>query len=64
MQLEIVGNRSVGRQNRRFHWKLIAVGEDSVQRDVNDVSVIQLNSIDCRRIGGRSTIVYFMWRSL
>jgi hypothetical protein len=40
-----MGNRGVRRQNRRFHWRAIAVGENSIQRHLNDVSEIQLNFV-------------------
>ena len=35
----------VRRQNRGFHWRAITVGEDWIQRDLNDVSEIQLNFV-------------------
>src|SRR5262249_37697454 len=41
----------VRRQNRRFDRGAISVREDSIERNVNDVSVIQLNSIDFGCIG-------------
>ena len=40
-----MGDGGVRRQNRRFHWRSIAVGEHSIQRDLNDVSEIQLNFV-------------------
>jgi hypothetical protein len=40
-----MGDGGVRRQNRRFHWRSIAVGEHSIQIDLNDVSEIQLNFI-------------------
>src|SRR5678816_4427381 len=40
-----MGNGGVRRQNCRFHWRSIAVGEHSKQRDLNDVSEIQLNFV-------------------
>ena len=45
MQLAIMGDGGVRRQNRGFHWRAIAVGEDSKERDLNDVSEIQLNFV-------------------
>src|SRR5215831_15249544 len=35
----------VRRQNRGFHWRAIAVGENSIQRDLNDVPEIQFDFI-------------------
>src|SRR4030095_5631 len=40
-----MGDGGVRRQNRGFHWRSIAVGEHSIQRDLNDVSEIQLNFV-------------------
>src|ERR1700752_3476023 len=40
-----MGDGGVRRQNRRFHWRSIAVGENSVQRDLNDVPEIQFNFV-------------------
>jgi hypothetical protein len=45
MQLEIMANGGVRRQNRRFHRWTIGVREDSIERNLNNVSVIQLNLI-------------------
>jgi hypothetical protein len=45
VQLALMGNGGVRRQNRGFHWRAITVGEDSVQRYVDDVSEIQLDII-------------------
>src|SRR5262245_12650408 len=45
MQLAIVDNRGVSRQDRRFHRGAIAVREDPIQRDLNDVPEIQLNFV-------------------
>ena len=50
MQLAIMDNRGVGRQNRRFHRRAIQVGEDSIERNLNDVSEIQLDLIVTRGI--------------
>jgi hypothetical protein len=51
MQLEIMANGGVSHQNRGFHWRAIAVGENSTQRDLNDVSDIELNFMGFRCIG-------------
>ena len=40
-----MGNCGVRRQNRGFYYRAIAVGENSIQRDLNDVSEIQLNFV-------------------
>jgi hypothetical protein len=40
-----MGDDGVHRQNRRFHWRAIAIGENSVQRDLNDVPEIQFNFV-------------------
>src|SRR5262245_6293963 len=45
MQLAIVDNRGVGRQDRRFHRRTIRIGKDSMERHLNNVSEIQLNLI-------------------
>src|SRR4030095_11932172 len=40
-----MGEGGVRRQNRRFYWRSIAVGENSVQRDLNDVPEIQFDFV-------------------
>jgi hypothetical protein len=45
MQLAVVDNRGVGRQNRRFYRRTINIGKDSMERYLNNVSKIQLNLI-------------------
>ena len=40
-----MSDRGIGRKNRGFHWSAIAVGENSIQRDLDDVSEIQLNFV-------------------
>jgi hypothetical protein len=45
VQLAIMGNGGIRRQNRGFHWRSIAIGKDPVQRYVDDVSEIQLDLI-------------------
>ena len=45
VQLAIMDDRAVGGQNRGFHWRPIAVGEDPIERNLNHVLVIQLNLI-------------------
>ena len=40
-----MGDRGVRRQNRGFHWRAIAIGEDPMQRNLDNVSVIQLNFV-------------------
>ena len=45
MKLAITSDRGARRQNRRFHWRSITVGKDSIQRYVNDISEIQLNFV-------------------
>jgi hypothetical protein len=45
VQLAIMANGGVRRQNRGFHCRAIAIEEDSVQRYVDDVSEIQLDLI-------------------
>jgi hypothetical protein len=45
MQLAIVENRRISRQDRRFHRGAIAVREDSIERNLNNISKIQLDLI-------------------
>src|SRR5206468_6793649 len=40
-----MGNGGVRGQNRRFHRRAIAVGEDPMERNLNHILVIQLNLI-------------------
>ena len=40
-----MSDRGVRHQNRGFHWRAVAVREHSMQRDLDDVSEIQLNLI-------------------
>jgi hypothetical protein len=40
-----VNDGVVGCQNRGFHWRAIQIGEDSMERHLNNVSEIQLNLI-------------------
>ena len=40
-----MGDSGVRRQNSGFHRRSIAVGENSMDRNVNDVSEIQLNFV-------------------
>jgi hypothetical protein len=50
MQLAIMDNGGVRRQNRRFHRRTIAVREDSMQRNLDDVSEIQFDLVMSPRI--------------
>ena len=45
MQLAIMDYGGVGRQNRRFHRRAIRVRENSMERNLNYVSEIQLDLI-------------------
>ena len=40
-----MSDRGVRRQNRGVHWRAVAVGEHSMQRDLDDVAEIQFNFI-------------------
>jgi len=50
VQLAIMDNRGVGRQNRRLHRRPIAIRKDPMQGNLDDVSVIQLDLIVPQRI--------------
>jgi hypothetical protein len=50
MQLEIVPNCGLGRENCRFHRWPISVRKHSIEGNLDHVLVIQLDSIDSRRI--------------
>src|SRR5262245_39716789 len=50
MQLAIMNDGGISRQNRRLHGQAVAVGKDSMERNLNDVSEIQLDLIVAQRV--------------
>ena len=50
VQLAIMGDGGVRRQDRRFHRGAIAVREDSIERNLNNISKIQLDLVMSQRV--------------
>src|SRR5205809_3212646 len=50
MQLAIMNDGDISRQNSRLHWLAVPVGKHSMKGNLNDVSEIHLDVIVAQRV--------------